>query len=48
MHAPPPGAAITLLAICGLTHRQSYGNVAMVTIVLPIAALMSDYARHLF
>jgi len=38
---PHSGAVITLLAICGLTHRQSYGNVAMVTIVLPIAALMS-------
>ena len=38
---PHSGAVITLLAICGLTHRQSYGNVAMVTIVLPIAALIS-------
>ncbi|WNL37396.1 GntP family permease [Halomonas sp. PAMB 3232] len=38
---PHSGAVITLLAICGLTHRQSYANVAMVTIVLPIAALVS-------
>ncbi|MGM0542477.1 MAG: GntP family permease [Pseudomonadota bacterium] len=38
---PHSGAVITLLTICGLTHRQSYGNVAMVTIVLPIAALVS-------
>lgn len=38
---PHSGAVITLLAICGLTHRQSYGNLAMVTIVLPIAALVS-------
>ncbi|UQI38857.1 GntP family permease [Vreelandella venusta] len=38
---PHSGAVITLLAICGLTHRQSYANVAMVTIVLPIAALIS-------
>ncbi|WP_447895999.1 GntP family permease [Vreelandella sp. GE22] len=38
---PHSGAVITLLAICGLTHRQSYANVAMVTIVLPVAALAS-------
>lgn len=38
---PHSGAVITLLAICGLTHRQSYGNLALVTIVLPIAALVS-------
>ncbi|NYS80162.1 MULTISPECIES: GntP family permease [Halomonadaceae] len=38
---PHSGAVITLLAICGLTHRQSYANVAMVTIVLPITALIS-------
>lgn len=38
---PHSGAVITLLAICGLTHRQSYGNLAMVTILLPIAALVS-------
>lgn len=38
---PHSGAVITLLAICGLTHRQSYGHLAMVTIALPIAALVS-------
>ena len=38
---PHSGAVITLLAICGLTHRQSYANVAMVTILLPITALIS-------
>ncbi|WP_193091428.1 GntP family permease [Halomonas colorata] len=38
---PHSGAVITLLAICGLTHRQSYANVAMVTIVLPVIALIS-------
>lgn len=38
---PHSGAVITLLTICGLTHRQSYGNLAMVTIVLPLAALVS-------
>ncbi len=38
---PHSGAVITLLAICGLTHRQSYAHVAMVTIALPIVALIS-------
>lgn len=38
---PHSGAVITLLAICGLTHRQSYANVAIVTIALPIVALIS-------
>jgi H+/gluconate symporter-like permease len=38
---PHSGAVITLLTICGLTHRQSYGNLAMVTIVLPLAALVT-------
>jgi H+/gluconate symporter-like permease len=38
---PHSGAVITLLTICGLSHRQSYGNLAMVTIVLPLAALVS-------
>lgn len=38
---PHSGAVITLLAICGLTHRQSYANIAIVTIVLPITALIT-------
>ncbi|WP_253443177.1 GntP family permease [Halomonas sp. Y3] len=38
---PHSGAVITLLTICGLTHRQSYGNLAMVTIVLPLSALVT-------
>ncbi|MDO5768353.1 MAG: GntP family permease [Psychrobacter sp.] len=35
---PHSGAVITLLAICGLTHKQSYLNLAMVTMVIPIIA----------
>jgi H+/gluconate symporter-like permease len=35
---PHSGAVITLLAICGLTHKQSYLNVAMVTMVIPLLA----------
>ncbi len=36
---PHSGAVITLLAICGLTHKQSYLNLAMVTIVIPLIAV---------
>lgn len=38
---PHSGAVITLLAICGLTHKQSYLNLAMVTIVIPLVATLS-------
>ena len=35
---PHSGAIITLLIVCGLTHRQSYKDVAVITIVGPVAA----------
>lgn len=35
---PHSGAVITLLAICGLTHKQSYLNIAMVTMLIPLVA----------
>jgi len=35
---PHNGAVITLLGICGLTHRQSYIDIGMCTCVIPIAA----------
>ena len=35
---PHSGAVITLLAICGLTHKQSYLNIAMVTMIIPLLA----------
>lgn len=38
---PHSGAVITLLAICGLTHKQSYLNLAMVTIVIPLVAVVA-------
>lgn len=37
---PHSGAIITLLSICGLTHRQSYGNIAIMTIGAPLLALV--------
>lgn len=41
---PHNGAVITLLAICGLTHRQSYKDVGMVAVVIPVAALAAVVA----
>ena len=37
---PHSGAVVTLLAICGLTHRQSYLNLAMVTMAIPLLAVV--------
>ncbi|WP_068638940.1 GntP family permease [Thauera butanivorans] len=36
---PHNGAVISLLAICKLNHRQSYGFIAMNTVVFPLIAL---------
>jgi H+/gluconate symporter-like permease len=36
---PHNGAVITLLTICGLTHKQSYLDIGIVTVVIPIVAL---------
>jgi H+/gluconate symporter-like permease len=30
---PHNGAIITLLAVCGLTHRQSYWDIAAITVI---------------
>ena len=35
---PHNGAVITLLVVCGLTHRQSYKDVAVVSLVIPLLA----------
>ena len=36
---PHNGAVITLLTICGLTHREAYGDIAVVAVAIPILAL---------
>jgi H+/gluconate symporter-like permease len=36
---PHNGAVVTLLAICGLTHRDSYADLAMVAVVFPLISL---------
>ena len=38
---PHNGAVITLLLICGVTHRQSYLDIAVTTIVCPLAGLIT-------
>ena len=35
---PHNGAVITLLGICGMTHRQAYGDIFMVAVLAPILA----------
>lgn len=41
---PHNGAVVTLLAVCGSTHRQSYGSIVMVGIVGPLLALVAVIA----
>lgn len=36
---PHNGAVITLLAICKLSHRQSYGDILVVAVLIPLLAL---------
>lgn len=35
---PHNGAVITLLGICGMTHRQAYGDIFMVAVLVPTVA----------
>ena len=43
---PQNGAVVTLLAVCGSTHRESYLDIVMAAIVGPIIALAGgDSAR---
>ncbi len=37
---PHNGAVITLLSICGLTHRQAYLDIAVVAMLVPILSLV--------
>jgi H+/gluconate symporter-like permease len=37
---PHNGAVVTLLAVCGATHRQSYFDIVMVGIVGAVLALV--------
>jgi H+/gluconate symporter-like permease len=37
---PHNGAVITLLAICGMTHKKSYPDIGMVSLVVPFATTL--------
>jgi H+/gluconate symporter-like permease len=41
---PHNGAVVTLLAVCGSTHRQSYFDIVMVGIVGAVLALVAVVA----
>jgi H+/gluconate symporter-like permease len=38
---PHNGAVITLLAICGMTHKKSYPDIGMVSLVVPFATTLA-------
>lgn len=38
---PHNGAVITLLAICGLTHREAYPDILVVAVLVPVVALVA-------
>ena len=38
---PHNGAVVTLLAVCGCTHKESYFDIVMVGIVSAIVALVA-------
>ena len=38
---PHNGAVVTLLSICGLSHKQSYGDLFVVAVLVPILALIA-------
>jgi H+/gluconate symporter-like permease len=41
---PHNGAVITLLTVCGLTHRQSYKDIFVTTVVIPLLVLAACLA----
>jgi H+/gluconate symporter-like permease len=41
---PHNGAVVTLLAVCGTTHRQSYFDIVMAGIIGPVLALVAVIA----
>ncbi len=43
---PHNGAVITLLAVTGLTHKQSYKDIFAVTVIKNISGICSDYGLY--
>jgi len=44
---PHCGAVITLLSVCKLNHKESYGDLAMLTIGFPLLAVVVASAFYL-
>ena len=44
---PHNGAVITVLAVTGLTHRQSYGDIFAITVVSTLAVSVIIAAHYL-
>lgn len=38
---PHNGAILTMLIVCGMTHRQSYKDIAVVTVVIPLIVVLT-------
>ena len=38
---PHNGAVITLLAVCGLSHKESYKDIAVVSLVIPLSITLT-------
>jgi H+/gluconate symporter-like permease len=45
---PHNGAVITLLAVTGLTHKQSYGDIFAITVIKTSAVFVVIAAYYLF
>ncbi|GAB3711615.1 GntP family permease [Nocardiopsis nanhaiensis] len=45
---PHNGAIITLLLVCGLSHRESYKDIGVVTVIVPVAGVAVVAALGLF
>src|SRR3954451_19879769 len=43
---PHNGAVITLLAICGLTHRQSYLDILAISVIATLAGVVMILVQH--
>ena len=43
---PHNGAVITLLAVCGMTHKESYIDIGMITVVATVAMSFVMIAFH--
>lgn len=45
---PHNGAIITLLLVCGLSHRESYKDIGVVTVIVPVVGVAVTAALGLF